>query len=448
MNRLLLSAASAAVALCLASAANANSLLFQMNPNFDTQGVRQLFLFGQAGASGTVTNAAGFSSSFTLGSGGFAVIELPVGNELGSGTIENKGFRVESAQAISGYFLSKRPQSTDMTYLIDGDRLGTDHIVAGYYATAADQLSVQASVDNTVVTFRPKGAAEFQVTLNAGQTYMYTANTNLSGSRVLSSAPVAVFSGNRCTNIPTSASACDHIVEQIPSVDKLSSSYLLAQTPRTGTLGNVFRAIATQDATEVRLNGNLVATLAAGEFYEGRVAGGNELVATKPILVAQYLIGQSQAGANTDPAMTIVPGADQWLKSYVFATPSGAADFPTDFVSIVIRTADLGSLRLDGNAPNISSFNPLGSTAFSFGDIDVSLTSGAFSITADSPFQLLLSGFNSFDSYFTYGGAAFSPGASPPPPPPPPPPEGEFLNWDGNPATNAGNGTIAQQFRQ
>ena len=41
------------------------------------------------------------------------------------------------------------------------------------------------------------------------------------------------------------------------------------------------------------------------------------------------------------------------------------------------------------------------------------------SSTADSAFQLLLSGYDSYDSYFTYGGAAFSPGASPPPPPPP-----------------------------
>jgi outer membrane autotransporter protein len=435
MKRLLATAAMAALAAGLAMPAAANTLRFQMNPNFDTGGVRQLFLFGQAGASGTVANGAGFSTSFTLGSEGFAVIDIPVGNELGTGTIENKGFLVNSSEAVSGYYLSKRANSTDMTYLIDGSRLGTDHVIAAYRATQPDQVSVQASVDNTVVTFRPVGATEFQVTLNAGQTYMYTANTNLTGTRVLSTSPVAVFSGNRCTNIPTNAGACDHIVEQMPSVDKLSSSYLLAQTPRTGTLGNVFRAVATEDGTTVSVNGAEVATLNAGEYYEARVAGGIELVGSKPILVAQYLVGQSAAGANTDPAMTIVPGADQWLSSYVFATPSGAADFPTDFVSIIIRSTDLSTLTLDGSPANTAGFQVLGSTIFSYGNIDVSSTVGAFSITAASPFQLLLSGFNDFDSYFTYGGAAFSPGASPPPPeppPPPPPPNDVRLYWDGN----------------
>ncbi len=446
MNRYRFSTAAFAVAVMLASASSvsANTLFFQMNPNFDTGGTRQLFLFGPAGSTGTVANGNGFSASFDLGTEGFSVITIPVGNELGNAATENKGFKVESSSAISGYYLSRRPQSTDMTYLIDGARLGTSYFTLGYQNLSADQISVQATVDNTVVTFTPKGAAAFNVTLNAGQTYMYTANTNLTGSQITSTSPIAVFSGNRCTNIPTGITACDHIVEQMPPTNALSSSYLLAQTPRTGTLGNVFRVVATQDATDVSVNGAVVATLNTGEFYEGRVAGGIEVAGTKPVLVGQYLIGQSQAGANTDPAMTIVPGADQWLSSYVFATPSGSANFPTDFVSIVIQTASLGSLTVNGAAADASLFNPLGSSLFSYGNIDVSGTTGPFAITASTPFQLLLSGFDSFDSYFTFGGAAFSPGASPPPdtPPPPPPPPNTDLFWDGDGVGSANNSNV------
>ncbi|WP_156256575.1 autotransporter domain-containing protein [Sandarakinorhabdus oryzae] len=436
ITRFLATAAAAALAVGLAAPSAANTLYFQQSPNYDTGGQRQLFVFGLAGSTGTVTNGAGFSSAFTLGAEGFAVIDLGTTYELSASTVQNYGFKVQSDAALSGYYLSRRSASTDMTYLIDGARLGTDHVIAAYQNILEDQISVQATVDNTTVTFRPPGGVESQVTLNAGQTYMYTATSNLTGTRVLSSAPVTVFSGNRCTNVPTGIGACDHIDEQMPSVDKLSSTYLLAQTPRTGSQGNVYRAVATQDGTELRQNGAVVATLNNGQFYEGRVAGGVELVASKPILVAQYLIGQGEANDNTDPAMTIVPGADQWLKSYVFAPPSGAANFPTDFVTIVIRTTDLGTLTLDGSAPNTSGFQVLGSTLFSYGSLDVSLKLGAFAISAASPFQLLLEGFDSYDSYFTYGGAAFSPGASPPPPPPVPL-DGVFVYWDGTgPADN------------
>ncbi|WP_426164975.1 autotransporter domain-containing protein [Sandarakinorhabdus sp. DWP1-3-1] len=415
-----------------------------MNPNFSGAGQRQAFIFGAANTTGNVLGSSGFSQAFDLGLQGFAVVTLPNGSELLAGQVESKGFQITASSNVSGYFLSRQSATTDMTYLIDGERLGTDYFVAGYQNIRADQMSVQATADNTTVTFTPKGAAAFDVVLNAGQTYMYQANTNLTGSRVTSDKPIAVFSGNNCTNIPNGVSACDHIVEQIPSTDLLSSRYLVAQTPRTGTQGNVVRVVATANDTEVRVNGAVVATLQSGEFYEGRVVGGNQIDASKKVLVAQYLIGQGQAGVDTDPAMTIVPGADQWLKSYVFATPSGDADFTTDFVSIIIDTASLGSLVVNGAFANTSLFNPIGSTGFSFGDINVSDTIGPFSIFADTPFQLLLSGFESFDSYFTYGGAAFSPGASPPPdeppPPPPPPPGTTYLIWDGDGVGNAGNG--------
>lgn len=443
MNILKTSTAMAAVAamLAISSQASANTLYFQMNPN-ELTGPRQLFLFGPANATGTVTGP-GVSLDFNLGAQGFAVLDMPLAAQLVANQIETKGFAVASGQSISGYFLSRAPATTDMTYLIDGERLGTNYVVAGYQNIRPDQMSVQATQDNTLVTFTPKGAPSFQVTLNAGQTYMYTASTQLTGSSILADKPIAVFSGNQCTNIPTGNSACDHIVEQMPSIDQLSSVYLLAQTPRTGTLGNVMRVVATEDNTEVRVNGTLVATLAAkGDYYEGRVAGGIELVATNPVLVVQYLIGQTQAGANTDPAMTIVPGSDQWLKSYVFATPSGSADFPTDYVSIIIQTASLPTLTLDGTVVDPALFTGLGSTLYSFGNIDVSSTTGPFAISAETPFQLLLSGFGSFDSYFTYGGAAFSPGASPPPEPVDPPPPGVDVYWDGDGAGNSGNGQV------
>ena len=400
----------------LASPAAASTLYFQMNPNYFSSGQRQAFIFGAANTTGTVTSAAGFNQAFNLGTQGFAVVDVPVTSELSANVVQNFGFQINASTNISGYFLNRAPNTTDMTYLIDGSKLGTDYVVATYQNILEDQISVQATVDNTHVTFALKSGGTSTVTLNAGQTYMKTAGADLTGSRITSDQPISVFSGNKCANIPTGNSACDHIVEQMPSVDSLSTSYLIAQTPRTGTLGNVVRVVATEDNTVVKVDGVTVATLSAGQFYEGRVAGGKQIDASAKVLVAEYLIGQGQAGANTDPAMTIVPGTDQWLKSYVFATPLGTAGFPTDFISVIVKTSDLGSLTVDGMVANAALFTAFGSTGYSFGSIDVSSTTGPFSITANSAFQLLVSGFDSYDSYFTYGGAAFAPGASPPPP--------------------------------
>jgi len=414
----------AVLALCAAAGAEANTLYFQMNPNYDLGGQRQAFLFGAPNTTGTVTGSSGFSQTFDLGAQGFALVSVPLADQLTAGTVQNLGYKVQSSAAVSGYYLSRQNFTTDMSYLIDGDKLGKDYVVAAYQNIYPDQISVQATVDNTTVTFRPKGAAAFDVTLNAGQTYLYSASTSLTGSRVTATNPVTVFSGNQCTNVPTGVVACDHIVEQMPSVDVLSKSYLLSQSPRTGSTGDVFRVVATVDNTQVSVNGSVVATLAAGGYYEGRVTGGLRVEASEKVLVAQYLIGEGEAGANTDPAMTVVPGSDAWLKSYVFATPGGGADFPSDFISVLLKTSDLPSLKVAGTVANAALFNALGSTGYSYGAIDVSATTGPFTVQADSPFQLLLMGFDDYDSYFTYGGAAFAPGASPPQPGTVPEPEG------------------------
>jgi len=397
-----------------ASMAQANTLYFQMNPNYVGGGSREAFIFGQAGATGTVSGGLGFSQAFTLDANGYAVVTVPT-TELTDNTIETKGFNISSASAVSGYYLSRQQYTTDMTYLIDGSKLGTSYVTASY-GSYGPQVSAQATQNNTTVNFTLKGGEIITKTLNAGETYMAQRGTDLTGSKITSDKPIAVFSGNNCTNVPTGASACDHLVEQMPSVDALSKQYLLARTPRTGSQGDVYRVVASADGTQVTINGSVVATLNAGDFYEGRVgATGAKIDTSLPVLVAQYLIGSSQAGTNTDPAMTIVPGSDQWLKSYVFATPSGTADFPTDFISVLLQTADTGTLSVGGGVGGPFSFVDMGN-GFSFANIDVSSTTGAFNISAANPFELLLSGYDYYASYFTYGGAAFAPGASPQPP--------------------------------
>lgn len=400
--------------LTLSSMAQANSLYFQMNPNYVGDGVRQAFVFGAEGATGTVSgNGGSFSQAFTLGADGYSVINLPT-SELANNTIENKGFSITSGSAVSGYFLSRQPFTTDMSYLIDGDKLGTSYVVSGYNNIYPDQISAQALVDNTTVTFKLTNGETITKVLNAGQTYMTARSASLTGSFVTSDKPISVFSGNQCTNVPTGVGACDHIMEQMPSISSLSTQYLLARTPRTGTNGDVFRVVATENGTEVKINNVVMATLAAGQVYEGRVgANGAVIDASKKVLVAQYLVGQDQANNNTDPAMTIVPGSDQWLKSYVFATPSGTADFPSDYVTIVVKTADIGSTKVKGTPISANSCVDMGN-GYSYCNIDVSSTTGAFGITSDNPFELLLTGYNNYDSYFTYGGAAFAPGASNP----------------------------------
>lgn len=215
---------------------------------------------------------------------------------------------------------------------------------------------------------------------------------------------------------------CDTLIEQMIPNNKLSKSYLLTASKGAELAparSDLVRVIATVDGTEVKIDGVLVATLNKGDVHEFSLAEktGAKVDASQPLMVAQYLKGGM--GANTDPAMSMVPGVDTWLDEYRLATPSGTQDSVVDYASLVIPTADLGSLLLHGVAVNTASFTGIAGTSFSRGIVD--LPNGLFTLDAANDFLVMLGGGSNADSYFTFGGSTFAPGISPPDPPDPTP---------------------------
>lgn len=411
------------------AAAGPLSLYFDFNQNYGggNTATASLFLFGAAGQEATISNLAGFNQNVTLSAEGFASVAIPNVYQQGGTGIRNSGFVVDSNQALAGYFINRQQATTDMTYLLAGASLGKNYVVASHGAGFGEgsQVAIHATQDNTQVTFTPRGSAAINVTLNAGETYKYAGGgTDLTGSFVSADKAVAVFSGHTCANVPTNITYCDTLLEQAIPTSKLSKEYLLTASAGAQLAVNrsdLVRVIATENNTVVKRDGVVVATLGAGDHYEFLLAqnSGTDIEASAPVAVAQYLTGGG--GQNTDPAYSYVPGSDTWLDEYRLATPSGGSSFLVNYASLVINTADLGSLLLDGAAVDTSGFSAIGTTGFSRGVVNLPI--GLFDLTADSNFLVMLGGGSLADSYFTYGGSTFAPGISPPPPPPPGVPE-------------------------
>jgi hypothetical protein len=96
-----------------------------------------LFLFGTAGQTGTVSN--------------------------------NSGFRAESSMDLAGYWINRKNFTTDMTYLLAGDDLGNEYLVASY-GGGSSQLLVQATQDATTVSIELPNGTVVNQTLDAGET--------------------------------------------------------------------------------------------------------------------------------------------------------------------------------------------------------------------------------------------------------------------------------------
>ncbi|CAH1904467.1 IgGFc_binding domain-containing protein [Candidatus Nitrotoga sp. HW29] len=393
------------------------------NSNYETSELT-LFITGDTATSGTVSiPGLAFTSLFTVTPGTITSVIIPSSAQVTtSDLIGNLGIHVVSAAEVTVYGLNRVQFSTDAFLGLPTDILRTEYINLGYKNTDilnASQFGIVATQNSTAVTItlpvttgsRTAGVP-YLITLNQGQTYQLI-NTNsapadLTGSIIQSDKPIAVFGGHQCANIPNGSTiACDHIVEQLTPTNTWGQAFLTVPLA-TRINGDTFRILASQNGTEVRINGSLVVTLNRGQFYEQIIVGQSEINATNPVLVAQYSNGTSFDGITSDPFQTLIPPKEQFLASYTVTTP--ASGFPINFINIVAPNAIVGTINLDGSAIPSVSFLPIGSSGFSGAKIPVLI--GSHNLDATLPFGITNYGFADFDSYGYPGGLALGQVAS------------------------------------
>ncbi|GAA3955922.1 T9SS type A sorting domain-containing protein [Hymenobacter algoricola] len=395
--------------------------------NYASGATLTLFVTGDVATTGTVAIAGlGFTATFSVTPGTVTSVPIPTNAQLfASNTIENKGIHVTAAQEITVYGLNRQQFTTDAYLGLPTDVLGTDYISLGYTSldffdpNVGTQFNVVATVDGTVVTITPSVTTDgrtanvpYNITLNQGQTYLLKNTgaypTDLSGSFITSTQPIAVFGGNKCANVPHNHAACDHLVEQLPPTTAWGKNFVSVPL-KTRLNGDTFRFLASVNGTQVRVNGTLVATLNRGQWHERIVNGSAQIVATQPILVAQYSNGTTFDNVTSDPFMMLVPPFEQFLGSYTVTTP--ASGFSGNYINVVAPAAAVGTVTFDGVAIPAGSFSAIGSSGFSGAQLTVGL--GSHTINGSGfPIGAFVYGFDQADSYGYPGGMSLSPVAT------------------------------------
>ncbi|XP_050416851.1 IgGFc-binding protein-like [Patella vulgata] len=107
-------------------------------------------------------------------------------------------------------------------------------------------MSVNLTIDGTMYT----RSETVVLHLDQYQTYEIQSKYDLTGTRIRSNEPIAVFSGNKKTRFREGTK--DHLVEQLIPVESLGRSFTVIPTPNQGELGiTYFKVIATVSNTKV-----------------------------------------------------------------------------------------------------------------------------------------------------------------------------------------------------
>jgi len=269
--------------------------------------------------------------------------------------------------------------------------------------TVTPTASVRASVGGDVAVPAIDAGETVTFALERGDVLsLAAASGDMSGTVVLADAPVSVISGNSCANVPSNTvTACDHIEESLPPVAAWGTRYLVRRTRPAVDEPNHLRIVAAVNDTEVRYgDARTPDLLQAGEVISFPLRRDSlSIIANRPILVAQFLVGQSYSelageppAPYGDPSMSIVAPAVQFRRGYVFLTPD---TYDRNSVAIVSREGAV--VVLDGEEVTMTSEDGIASA-------DVAIAPGYHVIRGDQPLGIQVYSLADFTSYMYPGG--------------------------------------------
>ncbi len=332
---------------------------------------------------------------------------------------------------------------SEASLLLPVNSLGTSYFAIGYQpislSTGNGYVAVVGTEDGTTIT-TTGGTA----TIDAYDVQVF-ATEDPTGFFVGSDAPVAVFSGSRCSNIPEGVVACDHLQEQVMPASAWGTKYVGARHPARITTSNnspepvFWRVVAGVDDTTIALNppvaGAEIVLSTAGSYFEFSTAESFLAEGDHPFMLVQYMSScrnvvpaplnpdspcdEPQTG---DPSMIQMPPVDQWIGALPFLTDTS---YPRDFAVFIREKGTTVDLACLGVVPD-DHFTAIPGTMYEVGSVDLdafgggegACVDGAQYVSASAPIGVLVGGVDWATSYGYPGGLSFTGLWDPPTVPP------------------------------
>lgn len=195
----------------------------------------------------------------------------------------NYGLHITATENVSVFAIVRAVNSMDASNILPVTAIQSEYYTQDYWPNAKDvsnsvsMVTILAIEDNTIIDITPKGntynksndGRTFQISLNKGQTYylISTVEQQLAGTHIMArdGRKIAVFNGCPLTRIPVGISARDGMFEQSMPVDYWGTQFIVTRSMHKD--GNIIGVTASQQGTEVKIDGYTRAYINEGETY-------------------------------------------------------------------------------------------------------------------------------------------------------------------------------------
>jgi len=381
----------------------------------------EIYVSSREQASVTVnTPAFGWSTSVNVSPNTTTLINVPLSLMPTTEGIQNMGIHLTSDVPVTVYTLNKRQFSADAAVILPTNVLGQEYYVMAHMEPPGDRQAgsleseflIVASEDDTQVEvilsvrsfngFAPN--TPHLIELNAGETYQFKSNEDLTGSFVRNISPVdptlstckkiAVFGGNRFTNVGGCGGNRDHLIEQMFPIPTWGKKFLFVPY-ETRSGGDYLKIIASEDNTEVDISGIFGFTLNKGELYVNKALDGVRTINTsKPVQIAQFSRSTQCDNADGDPFMIMLSPLEQRVNQVTFDA-FDVTEIDQYYLTLITGSDDITNIEIDGVDVSSSFITVLGGGAYA----NFEINQGTHTVTAPNGVIAYVYGFGSNESF-------------------------------------------------
>jgi hypothetical protein len=401
----------------------------------------ELFISTSIQTQVTITQASSkFTLDTVLGTNTTTAILLPAGVECQSDEIVERGYAVHitATADVQVVALSHKALTSDAWAVYPTKSLGTTYrplcftasvnpLIFGNTNSRPSEFAVIATANNTQITINPKSMTAggtpvaFNAVLNAGDVMQVMSSVvdstmDLTGSLITSDKPIAVLSGHRRTECPSSyvvynnngipSTSRDFLCEQMPPVSAWAKQAIVVPQAATGPQ-TLVRILSASDHNAITIDGVSAGEIQAGEFLQIDSIGQSIISATAPILVGEYMHTANGVNALGDPSLSIADAPPLVGGTHHLISISNPADYTSTFATVVAKDSDFGSIQMNGISIPPKIVNRIGSTGYSFARL--TLTASDNIVSSSVPYSASICGEGSVISYaYTFPTALFA----------------------------------------
>lgn len=374
--------------------------------------------------------------------------------------LSSNAFRIRSTSPVIVYQFNvfTNASSNDASLLLPASSLGRVYRAIGWpaghpvrvFGNIVDRsyVTVVGVRPNTRVTVRPtwriRGNPPVAATLPGGEIVAtlgpfdvlnletddatladdLTRVADLSGTSVVSTEPVAVFSGVESTGAPSgvltvptppgweSDQTCclDHLEDQMFPVESIGTRYVIPRSPVRSTTGfrepDILRFVGAAEPATVTTTLPPPFdsfTLRPGEVRTTWTQDNVVVTSDRPVIVGQILVSNQYVDGPYigDPSLTVFPPVDQFRSDYIILTPGSW----TQSWGVVVAEPG-AAVTVDGRAPAGCVTEPAGMLAgVAYESRRCPLAEGVHRFAGERAFGVVVYGYGRAGSYAFVGGA-------------------------------------------